>query len=136
MVFTTDRSFEVAIESWPEWDLNPRPLNSIQMLKLTELSGHEFNLNSYPALHHYSNFIIYSVSHFILAVCLHQLPLLFSLTFSVGNHMSVAEYADIYGIHHWQILWSLTNFLIWVQNGVTCKIMGIFGSIWRSIVFV
>ena len=21
--------FEVAIESWPEWDLNPRPLNSV-----------------------------------------------------------------------------------------------------------
>ena len=25
-VFTTDGFFEVAIESWPEWDLNPRPL--------------------------------------------------------------------------------------------------------------
>ena len=25
-------SFEVAIESWPEWDLNPRPLNSVQTL--------------------------------------------------------------------------------------------------------
>ena len=22
--------FELAIESWPEWDLNPRPLNSVQ----------------------------------------------------------------------------------------------------------
>ena len=21
---------EVAIESWPQWDLNPRPLNSVQ----------------------------------------------------------------------------------------------------------
>ena len=30
MVFTTDRLFEVAIESWPKWDLNPRPLNSVQ----------------------------------------------------------------------------------------------------------
>ena len=30
--FTTERSFEVAIESWPEWDLNPRPLNSVQTL--------------------------------------------------------------------------------------------------------
>ena len=28
MVFTTKGFFEVAIESWPEWDLNPRPLNS------------------------------------------------------------------------------------------------------------
>ena len=32
MVFTTDRSFEVAIESRPEWDLNPQPLNSDQTL--------------------------------------------------------------------------------------------------------
>ena len=32
MVFTTVGFFEVAIESWPEWDLNPRLLNSVQML--------------------------------------------------------------------------------------------------------
>ena len=32
MVFTTEGFFEVAIESWPEWDLNPRPLNSVQAL--------------------------------------------------------------------------------------------------------
>ena len=32
MVFTNERPFEVAIESWPEWDLNPRPLNSVQTL--------------------------------------------------------------------------------------------------------
>ena len=32
MVFTTEGLFEVSIESWPEWDLNPGPLNSIQML--------------------------------------------------------------------------------------------------------
>ena len=25
MVFTTEGFFEVTIESWPEWDLNPRP---------------------------------------------------------------------------------------------------------------
>ena len=31
MVFTSERFFEVAIESWPEWDLNPRPVNSVQM---------------------------------------------------------------------------------------------------------
>ena len=30
MAFTTDRLFEVAIESWHEWDMNPRPLNSVQ----------------------------------------------------------------------------------------------------------
>ena len=32
MVFTTDGFFEVAIESWPEGDLNPGPLNSVQTL--------------------------------------------------------------------------------------------------------
>ena len=29
MISTTEGFFEVAIESWPEWDLNPRPLNSV-----------------------------------------------------------------------------------------------------------
>ena len=32
MVFTTEEFLEVAVESWPEWDLNPRPLNSVQTL--------------------------------------------------------------------------------------------------------
>ena len=32
MVFTTKGFFEVAMESCPEWDLNPQPLNSVQML--------------------------------------------------------------------------------------------------------
>ena len=32
MVFTIDGFFEVAKESWSEWDLNPRPLNSVQTL--------------------------------------------------------------------------------------------------------
>ena len=30
-VFTNDRFFEVAIENWPEWDLNERSLKSVQM---------------------------------------------------------------------------------------------------------
>ena len=34
--------------------------------------------------------------------------------FSVGNHMSVAEWADTYGIHHWQILWSSYRKFAWV----------------------
>ena len=29
VVFTIERLLEVDIESWPEWDLNPRPLNSV-----------------------------------------------------------------------------------------------------------
>ena len=30
MVCTTEGFFKVAIESWPEWDLNPQPLNSVR----------------------------------------------------------------------------------------------------------
>ena len=32
VVFTTDEFFEVAIESWSEWDLNPQTLSSVQKL--------------------------------------------------------------------------------------------------------
>ena len=32
IAFTTGGFSEVAIESWPEWNLNPRPLNSVQAL--------------------------------------------------------------------------------------------------------
>ena len=31
MIFTTEGFLEVAIESWPEWDFNPQPLNFVQM---------------------------------------------------------------------------------------------------------
>ena len=30
MVFTTEGFFEIATESWLEWGLIPRPLNSVQ----------------------------------------------------------------------------------------------------------
>ena len=29
---TTEGFFEVAMESWPEWDLNPRLMNSVQAM--------------------------------------------------------------------------------------------------------
>ena len=32
MVFITEGFLEVALESWPEWDLNSGPVNSIQTL--------------------------------------------------------------------------------------------------------
>ena len=40
MEFTTEALFEVAIETWPEWKLNPRPLNSVHTL-----SGYEIKLH-------------------------------------------------------------------------------------------
>ena len=45
MVFTNEGSLELDIESWPEWNLNPRPLNYVQTLEQTYLSGHELNYN-------------------------------------------------------------------------------------------
>ena len=68
MVFITQAFFEVATESWPEWDLNQGPLNSVQTLSPTEVSGHEFNSHSERTLYSYSNFIVCSVSHFISAI--------------------------------------------------------------------
>ena len=32
MVLTTEGLFEVAIESWPWWELNPQQLNSVTVL--------------------------------------------------------------------------------------------------------
>ena len=32
MVFTTEGFFKVTIESWPEWGLNPRPMNPVPTL--------------------------------------------------------------------------------------------------------
>ena len=36
MVFTTKGFLEVAIESWPEWDLNPRPHEPIMLNTMME----------------------------------------------------------------------------------------------------
>ena len=47
----------------PEWDLNPQPLNSVQTLEPTGLSGHKFNSVSVPTLYSYSNFISLSSAH-------------------------------------------------------------------------
>ena len=49
-------------------------------------------------LHHWFS-IMFHFAH-----CLPQSPRFFSLKLSWGNHMSVAESADTYGIHHWRIL--------------------------------
>ena len=54
--------------AWAEWDLNPRPLNSVQTLQPTGLLGHEFNSPSEQTLYWHSNFIVCSVSDFISAI--------------------------------------------------------------------
>ena len=118
MVFTTEELFEVAIESWPEWYLNPRSLNSIHMLYLTELSGHEFNS-------HLPNFVQLLQFHYFFSVtfhfgyCFSQSPRLFELQISCGTHMSVSEWADRYGKHHWRIFCTSYRKLVRVRSEPT-----------------
>ena len=64
MVFTTEET----IESLLKWDLNQQPLNSVQMLQMSENSGHEFNSHWEPTLYSYSNLTSCSVWAFISAV--------------------------------------------------------------------
>ena len=49
--------FEVVVENWCEWDLNPRPLNSVQEIDPNEVSDHDFNSVSELTLYSYSNII-------------------------------------------------------------------------------
>ena len=69
--------FEVAIESWSEWDWISSPLNSVQTLQPTELSGHKIN----PTIR--ANFVQLLQFHclfrgkFQFSCCLHQSPRLF-----------------------------------------------------------
>ena len=71
MVFTTEGFLEVAIESWPKWGLNPRPLSSVQWS----------NRQSYQAMSstRSQNQLctatpICSVLTFHFGLCLRQLP--------------------------------------------------------------
>ena len=68
MVFISEGFFEVAIEIWPELELNQQPLSFVQTLYPTELSGRELNSHSERTLYSYSNFIDCSVSHFFPAI--------------------------------------------------------------------
>ena len=84
MVFTTEAFLELAIEGWPESDLNPQPQNSAQIFSPSELSGHEFNSLSALTLYSYSSFIclfsvhvsfrslLWSVATFALSEALHR----------------------------------------------------------------
>ena len=66
-------------------------------------------------LYSYSNLIVYSESNFISAISFFSCHVYFKLKFSWSNHMSVAEWSDTYGIHHWRIIWSSYRKLAWVE---------------------
>ena len=66
MVFTTEGVLEAAIESWPEWDLNPRPLNSVQTTEFSYVFSFQWNiaLNSFIMRTYYisemGNYLIFT----------------------------------------------------------------------------
>ena len=62
--------FEVAINTWPEWDLNFQPTTTeLHSDALTDWAIRPWvNTYSEPTLHSYSNFIVCSVLDFILVI--------------------------------------------------------------------
>ena len=73
MVFTTEGLFEVAIESWPEWDLNPPPLNPVQCPILFRLFHFvcvniNTNIQTYIYIHIYIYINIYIHTHISLSI--------------------------------------------------------------------
>ena len=95
--------FEVAIESRPE-----STTTELYSDALTDWA-----IRPWVQLAFRANFVQLLPFHRLLSVtfhfgyCLRQPPRLFWSKFSWGYHMSVAEWADAYGIHHWRILWSI-----------------------------
>ena len=57
MVFSVEGFLEVAIESWPEWDMNPRPLNPVLWFALKNI---EMNID-WVTNYHWNILIIASV---------------------------------------------------------------------------
>ena len=83
------------------------------MLCLTGLSGHEFNWSSKLILYSYSNFIICSVSDLISGLS-SSVTYVYLIDFFFFFSFEVAEWTDMYGIHHWMIVWSSYRKFPWV----------------------
>ena len=94
--FTTEGLFEEFIERWPEWDLFQQPLNAVQMLEPTELSGHELIFHSELPLYSYSNFIICWVSHFISAFAFASRHVATFICIEILLNMCICGYIYIY----------------------------------------
>ena len=93
MVFTTEGFFEVAIESWPEWDFNPRPPTEFRSDAPTDWA-----IRLWVQLALRASFVQPLQFHCLFSVKFHfghrlrQSPRLLWLKFSWGNHISVAEW--------------------------------------------
>ena len=114
MVFTIDGFFEAVIESWPEWDLNPQPLNPCSYAVTS------WAIRPCVQLSLRVNFLQPLQFYHLLSVIFHfgRLPLSFATfhqsKFSVSIHTSVAEWTDQINIHHWRILGTSFRTLTWV----------------------
>ena len=118
MVFATEGLLEGAVDSWPQSDLNPPPLNSIQTLQPNELSGHWIQLAFRANLVQLLQFHLYvQCSRFILAFAFVHRRVCFKRTLAqviVAESFVATESFSAYGIQHWQIFRSSYRKIIWL----------------------
>ena len=88
---------EPGLEALTNWDIRPRVQLALTAIFVQPLQ-----------VHHFFN-VTFNFGRLASSVAT-----FFYSKFSVGNHMSVAEWADKYGIHLWRILWSSYRKLAWV----------------------
>ena len=74
---TTERFLEVAIESWPVWDLNRRPLNSVQTLNRLGYQAMSSTRSQSQFCTATSTSSLCPVFTFNFGLCLRQSPQLF-----------------------------------------------------------
>ena len=74
---TTEGFLEVAIESWPVWDLNRRPLNSVQTLNRLGYQAMSSTRSHSQFRTATSTSSLCSVFTFHFGLCLRQSPQLF-----------------------------------------------------------
>ena len=115
-VFTTDH-WRILYSSyrklaWVGFDPINTELRSNALTNYWAIS-HKLNSHSEPTLYSYSHFTRSSMSNFISAIAFVTCHIYFN-HFSRGNHASVAEWTDRYGIHYRKILWSSYRRLAWV----------------------
>ena len=123
MIFTTDRFLKVAIESLPEWNLNPGPMNLVQTVLPTELSDHVFNSHLEPILYNYSKLIFRSVFTIPFGHSLAGCHIWFNRNLAQVITV-VVEWIDTYGIYHWRIFKSSCRKFAWVGFEATTTEFG------------
>ena len=116
MVFTTEGSFEAAIECWSEWDLNPRLLNYVYLHLYLYLSIHlSIYLSIYLSIHPSIHPSIYPFIYLSIFLYLY-----ISLYMCVYVCMCIKSHVrDVFIlIFIWKyIFWNLIIIVFWRQFG-------------------